>query len=152
MFRAAAPADLPAIVALYADDVLGAARELPTLPLDPRYAAAFAQIDGDDDQLLAVAEEAGDIVGTLQLTFIRGLAFRGGLRGQIEAVRTTSARRGQGIGAAFIGWAVERCRERGCHLVQLTSANSRIDAHRFYDRLGFTASHTGFKLQLDSRQ
>ena len=148
-FRAATEADLPAIVALYADDALGATRELPALPLDPRYAEAFAQIDADDHQLLAVAKDDSKIVGTLQLTFIRGLAFRGGLRGQIEAVRTAAARRGQGIGAAFVGWAVDRCRERGCHIVQLTSNNSRTEAHRFYGRLGFTASHTGFKLQLD---
>ena len=114
----------------------------------PYVESPIAAIDADNHQILAVAEEAGELIGTLQLTFIRGLAFRGGLRGQIEAVRTASARRGQGIGAAFIGWAVERCRERGCHLVQLTSNNSRADAHRFYERLGFTASHTGFKLQL----
>lgn len=150
-FRTATEDDLLGIVRLYADDVLGAARELPDASLDPRYALAFAEIAADRNQLLAVAEEDGGLVGTLQITFIRGLAFRGGLRGQIEAVRVASSRRGHGIGAAFIDWAVERCRARGCHLVQLTSANTRTDAHRFYTRLGFSQSHTGFKLQLDGK-
>lgn len=150
-FRRATEADLPAIVALYADDALGATREDASLPLDPQYGEAFAEIDADDQQLLAVAEDAGEVVGTLQLTFIRGLAFRGGLRGQIEAVRTASSHRGQGIGGEFIAWAVDQCRARGCHLVQLTSNNSRTEAHRFYGRHGFAASHTGFKLQLDGK-
>ena len=147
-YRAATACDLPAIVALYADDALGRERELPALPLDPRYAAAFNEIEADAGQLLAVAEQDGAIVGTLQLTFIRGLAFRGATRGQIEAVRVASSLRGQGLGAAFIGWAVDQCRARGCDMVQLTSNNSRADAHRFYERLGFAASHTGFKLSL----
>lgn len=148
-FRPATEADLPGIIRLYADDTLSSGRELAGTPLDPRYAHAFHTIASDRNQLVAVAEDGSELVGTLQLTFIPGLSFRGAWRGQIEAVRVASSRRGQGIGAAFIRWAVERCRERGCRMVQLTSMNTRTDAHRFYERLGFTASHTGFKLQLD---
>lgn len=148
LFRAATEDDLLDIVRLYADDVLRAADEVTSSPLDPRYARAFAAIARDPNQLLAVADDAGAVVGTLQLTFIPGLMFRGAWRGQIEAVRVASSRRGQGIGAAFVTWAVDRCRERGCRMVQLTSSNSRTDAHRFYARLGWEATHTGFKLAL----
>lgn len=148
LFRAATEDDLIVIVALYADDVLSAGRELTGAPLDARYVHAFAEIARDRNQLLAVAEDGGEVVGTLQLTFIPGLMFRGAWRGQIESLRVTSSRRGQGIGAAFLTWAVARCRDRGCRTVQLTSTNSRVDAHRFYTRLGWQATHTGFKLML----
>lgn len=147
IFRRARPEDLPAILALLADDVLGASRDRAG-DLTP-YQAAFAQIDADPSQLLAVAEDDGRVVGTLQLTFIPGLARGGALRGQIEAVRVASDMRGRGAGAAMIGWAVEECRGRGCALVQLTTDRSRTDAHRFYDRLGFTPSHLGYKLALN---
>jgi GNAT superfamily N-acetyltransferase len=149
LFRAAAEDDLLGIVRLYADDMLRAGSEVTGTPLDPRYARAFQEIARDRNQLLAVAEEGGELVGTLQLTFIPGLMFRGAWRGQIESVRVASARRGQGVGAAMIGWAVERCRDRGCRVVQLMSAISRTDAHRFYERLGFRPTHTGFKLDLE---
>lgn len=144
-FRAATISDLPALVAMLADDPLGQARETPG---DPAYAAAFAAIAADPNQLQAVAELAGEIVGMLQLSFIPGLARTGAWRGQIEAVRITAAHRGAGLGQAMFEWAIEQCRARGCSLVQLTTDRSRPDAHRFYERLGFEASHVGFKLAL----
>lgn len=149
LFRAATEDDLLGIVRLYADDVLRAESEVTTAPLDPRYARAFAEIARDRNQLLAVADDAGELVGTLQLTFIPGLMFRGAWRGQIESVRVASARRGQDLGERLVRWAVELCRERGCATVQLMSTAGRTDAHRFYERLGFEPTHTGFKLQLD---
>jgi GNAT superfamily N-acetyltransferase len=147
-FRRATDADLPAIVALLADDPLGAAREDPSLPLDRRYAEAFAAIDRDPNQLLAVVEVDGAIVGTLQLTFLPGLSRRGAWRGQIEAVRIAAGQRGTGLGARAIEWAIAECRARGCRMVQLTSSSTRTRAHAFYERLGFAASHVGFKLEL----
>jgi GNAT superfamily N-acetyltransferase len=146
VMRRATEADLPAIVALLADDELGAQRE--SLDDIKPYLAAFAAIDADPHQLLVAAELDGEIVGTLQLTFIRGLSHRGAIRAQIEAVRIASSSRGQGLGSALIEWAIKEARRRNCYLVQLTSNNSRLDAHRFYTRLGFSQSHAGFKLQL----
>ena len=137
--------DVPAIVAMLADDPLGAARERPG---DPRYAEAFAELDADPRQLLAVAEAGGEVVGTLQLTFISGLSRVGATRAQIEAVRVRADQRGAGLGQRLIEWAVGEARRRGCVLVQLTSDASRADAHRFYERLGFIASHVGMKLVL----
>lgn len=147
IFRRARAEDLAAILSLLVDDTLGASRDSGGGDLAP-YHAAFAQIDADPHQLLAVSEDAGRIVGTLQLTFIPGLSRGGALRGQIEAVRVASDMRGRGIGAAMIAWAVEECRRRGCALVQLTTDRSRTEAHRFYDRLGFEASHLGYKMAL----
>ena len=147
-FRRAAAADLPALVALLADDELGRAREEPGPPLDPRYAAAFEAIDANPHQLLLVAEAAGEVVGCLTLTFVPGLGRLGMWRGQIEAVRVTRHRRGRGIGREMLVWAVEECRRRGCGLVQLTTDKARPDAHRFYAALGFVASHEGMKLAL----
>ena len=144
--RRATLADVPVIVALMADDHNGAAREDPSLPLDARYEHGFAAIDTDLNQELVVAETAGRIVGTLQLTFIPGLSFRGALRGQIESVRIASDLRGHGLGKQLIDWAVDRCRARGCRFVQLTSQTNRTAAHRFYQRLGWDQSHLGFKL------
>jgi GNAT superfamily N-acetyltransferase len=138
--------DVAAIVALIAADQLGAAREAPDDPAP--YLAAFEAIDADPHQYLAVAEHDGELVGTLQLTFLPGLSHRGAWRAQIEAVRIAEPRRGAGLGTALIGWAVDAARERGCRLVQLTSNATRADAHRFYTRLGFTPSHVGFKLTL----
>ena len=146
VMRRATEADVPTIVALLADDELGAKRESPE-DMAP-YLAAFAAIDADPHQLLVAAELDGAIVGTMQLTFIRGLSHRGATRAQIEAVRIASDSRGQGLGSTLIAWAIEEARRRNCYLVQLTSNNSRLDAHRFYTRLGFTQSHAGFKLQL----
>lgn len=144
-FRAATAADLPAIVALLADDMLGASREAPG---DPAYAAAFAAIAADPNQLLAVAEMDGRVVGCLQLTFMPGLSHRGAWRGQVEGLRVAADRRGSGLGRRFLGWAIAQCRARGCRMVQLTTDRSRIDARRFYESLGFTASHHGMKITL----
>jgi GNAT superfamily N-acetyltransferase len=148
LFRAARAEDLPAIIALLAEDVLGATREAPGPPPDPAYAAAFAAIAADPNQLLAVAEVAGEVAGTLQLSFIPGLARRGAWRGQIEAVRVAARHRGAGLGAEMFAWAIGQCRARGCSLVQLTTDKARADAHRFYERLGFRATHEGYKLAL----
>ena len=148
IFREATLADLPAIVALLAEDTLGEKREDASLPLDPAYGRAFRTIAASADQLQIVAELDGAVVGTMQLTFIPGIAFCGAWRGQIEAVRVAGVLRGQGIGAAMIAWALERCRARGCAMVQLTSHKSRGAAHRFYERLGWTRSHEGFKIKL----
>lgn len=145
VFRRATAADVPAIVALLADDRLGAAREKPG---DPAYDAAFAAIDADPNQLLAVAERDGTAVGCLQLTFMPGLSHRGAWRGQIESVRVASSERGAGLGRRMLDWAIGECRARGCALVQLTSDASRTEARRFYESLGFAASHLGFKLKL----
>ncbi|QMU68010.1 GNAT family N-acetyltransferase [Streptacidiphilus sp. P02-A3a] len=145
-FRTAAAEDLPAIVALLADDPLGALRESPE-DLAP-YRAAYARIAADPGQHLLVAERDGQVVGTLQLTLIPGLARQGSTRALIEAVRVGSAERGSGLGTALVTHAVEEARRLGADLVQLTSDASRTDAHRFYERLGFTASHLGFKLNL----
>jgi GNAT superfamily N-acetyltransferase len=147
-FRPATEADLPAIVAMLADDRLGAAREDTSLPLAPGYRAAFAAIAADPNQLLVVGETGGAVVATMQLSFLPGLSHRGAWRGQVEAVRVAAPLRGRGIGEAMMAWAVARCRERGCRQLQLTTDKSRRDAHRFYARLGFEASHEGMKLGL----
>lgn len=147
-FRAAALADVPAIVAMLADDALGRGREAPGATLHPAYAAAFEAIAADANQFLAVAELAGEVVGTLQVSFLPGLSHLGAWRGEIEAVRVASAWRGQGVGAWMLRCAIERCRARGCRMVQLTTNAARADAQRFYERLGFSRSHVGFKLGL----
>jgi ribosomal protein S18 acetylase RimI-like enzyme len=148
LFRAATTDDLPAIIALLMDDDLGKLREDLGTPLNPAYLAAFEAIARDPNQLLAVAEQDGLVVGCLQLTFIPGLSHLGMWRGQIEAVRVASSLRGSGVGRAMLSWAVEQCRARGCGLVQLTTDKRRTDAHRFYESLGFEASHEGMKLSL----
>jgi len=144
--RAAVADDVPAIVAMLADDPLGAQRESPD-DLSP-YLAALQRLTDDPNQHLVVAVREGRVVGTLQLTIIPGLSRRGTVRSIIEAVRVHAEERGSGLGTQLIEWAIERSRSEGCQLVQLTSDTSRVDAHRFYERLGFTASHVGFKLQL----
>ncbi|MFF1903420.1 GNAT family N-acetyltransferase [Kitasatospora sp. NPDC058218] len=144
--RRATADDLPAIVAMLADDPLGAARESPD-DLTP-YRTAFARIDADPHQHLVVAERAGRTIGTLQLTVVPGLSRKGSTRTIIEAVRIHADERGGGLGTDLIRWAVDRSRELGSDLVQLTSDATRTDAHRFYERLGFVPSHLGFKLAL----
>ncbi len=146
--RPATLEDLPAIVALIADDQLGSAREDASLPLHSGYLAAFDAIAADRNQVLAVMADGAAIIGTLQLTFLPGISRKGGWRGQIEAVRIAANRRGQRLGETLIAWAVAQCRARGCGMVQLTTDKSRAGAHRFYDRLGFTPSHLGYKLTL----
>ncbi|SDG35847.1 L-amino acid N-acyltransferase YncA [Lentzea fradiae] len=142
--RKATAADVDAIVAMLADDPLGAKREQPG---DPAYAKAFGTIDADPHQYLAVAvDDADEVVGTLQLTFTTGLSRKGMTRATVEAVRVRSDQRGNGLGEHLLTWAVDEARARGCGLVQLTTDASRTDAHRFYERLGFVASHVGMKL------
>jgi GNAT superfamily N-acetyltransferase len=136
------------IVGLLADDPIGRTRESGAGELDQRYAEAFAAIETDPNQLLAVAERDGRIVGVLQLSFIPGLTRSGTWRGQIEGVRVAAAERGEGIGQAMIEWAVAESRKRGCGLVQLTSDKRRSGAHAFYEALGFQATHEGYKLPL----
>jgi GNAT superfamily N-acetyltransferase len=149
VLRRAMPADVTAIVDLIAADQLGASRDGIRDATDrAAYDAAFAAIDADPAQLLVVAEVAGRVVGTLQLTFIPGLARRGALRAQIEAVRVEDGLRGVGLGSAMLDWAIDEARRRGCALVQLTSDKSRGNAQRLYRRLGFVASHEGMKLKL----
>ena len=146
VIRQAREDDLPAIVALLIDDELGGQRE-STADLQP-YRDAFARIAADSNQLLVVMERGAEIVGTQQLTFIPGLSFKGAVRAQIEAVRIRADLRGSGLGTRLIEWAIAEARRRDCFLVQLSSNNIRLDAHRFYTRLGFEASHTGFKRKL----
>lgn len=144
--RRAVAQDVPAIVALLADDPLGAQRESPD-DLAP-YIAAFERLAADPHQHPIVAVRDGQVVGTLQLTIIPGLSRRGTTRSIIEAVRIHADERGSGLGTRLIEWAVEESRGLGCQLVQLTSDATRTDAHRFYERLGFEPSHIGFKLTL----
>ncbi|MCX5387592.1 GNAT family N-acetyltransferase [Streptomyces sp. NBC_00083] len=144
--RPATPEDIPAIVAMLADDALGAQRESPD-DLTP-YLAAFDRLASDPNQQVVVADRGGEVVGTLQLTIIPGLSRRGTTRSIIEGVRVHGAERGSGLGTQLIEWAVDESRRQGCRLVQLTSDATRTDAHRFYERLGFEASHVGFKKTL----
>lgn len=144
--RPAGAEDLPAIVAMLADDELGATRESPD-DLAP-YQAAFGRLRKDPNQFVMVAVRDDRVIGTLQLTVIPGLSRRGSTRSVIEGVRVHNSARGEGIGEQMIRWAVEESARQGCQLVQLTSDKARPDAHRFYERLGFTGSHVGFKLQL----
>ncbi|MEU3713149.1 GNAT family N-acetyltransferase [Streptomyces catenulae] len=144
--RRATEADLPDIVAMLADDPLGATRESPD-DLAP-YRAAYEVLATDPHQHLIVADRDGHAVGTLQLTVVPGLSRRGATRSIVEGVRVHADERGSGLGTRLIEWAVDHSRDLGCHLVQLTSDATRVDAHRFYERLGFEASHLGFKRQL----
>lgn len=144
--RPAVIEDLPDIVAMLADDILGAQRESPD-DLIP-YTAAFERLAWDPNQHLIVAARGRKVVGTLQLTIIPGLSRRGSTRSIIEGVRIHAEERGSGLGTQLIEWAIEESRRQNCQLVQLTSDATRTDAHRFYERLGFEASHLGFKLSL----
>lgn len=146
--RNAIVADVPAIVALLADDELGRARERNVDPLPDCYSAAFSAIDSDPNQQILVAVLAGRVVGCLQLTFIPGLSHQGSWRAQIEGVRVASTMRGLKIGERMIAFAMDAARARGCRIVQLTTDKARLDAHRFYERLGFKATHEGMKLTL----
>ena len=147
-FRRALATDIPAIIALLADDPLGQHREDTSSPPNPRYVAAFQAIDTDANQLLSVVTLEEEVIGTMQITFIPGLGRTGAWRGQIEAVRIAAAHRGAGLGQQMFEWAITACRARGCNLVQLTTDRERADAHRFYERLGFVDSHVGYKLTL----
>lgn len=147
-FRLAKRRDLPAIVQMLAEDELGAQRERFETPLPQVYYDAFEAIQTDPNQELVVAEVDGEVIGTLQLMFLPSISYQGGTRAQVESVRVTEHLRGQGIGAEMMKWTIERARQRGCHLMQLTSHKSREAAHRFYEKLGFTKSHIGLKINL----
>ncbi|HEX2654596.1 MAG TPA: GNAT family N-acetyltransferase [Xanthobacteraceae bacterium] len=146
--RDAQRTDVPTIVRMLADDELGAAREKIEDPLPQGYYAAFEAIEADPNNRLLVAELDGEIIGTLQLTFIPGLSRVGAEHAQIEAVRIASHLRGKGFGKQLIAAVIDIIRKRGCAIVQLSSSNSRTDAHRFYQQLGFATSHVGMKLIL----
>jgi len=149
IFRKAVADDLPAIINLLGDDELGQAREDTSSPIAEAYLHAFHAINADINQFLAVAVIDDEISATLQLTFIPGLARKGAWRGQIEAVRVAKKHRSSGLGQQFFNWAIAKCKDKGCHLVQLTTDKTRNDAHRFYDRLGFNATHEGYKLKIN---
>ena len=149
--REARRSDIAAIVRLLAEDQLGATRETPGDPPAPCYLEAFEAMSAQNGNRYLVAVEEGDdaLLGCLQLTFIAGLSRRGMTRAQIEGVRVAASHRGKGVGEALMREAVALAREAGCGLVQLTTDKRRPDAHRFYERLGFVASHEGMKLALD---
>ena len=147
--RTARRDDVAAIVRLLADDHLGAGREVVSDPPPDSYFAAFERVDADPRNLLAVAEDAGGrVVGTLQMTFIPGLSNQGAELALIEAVRVDSSLRGQGLGQVMIGWALDEARRRGCRFIELFTHASRLDAQRFYERLGFEKSHAGMRRAL----
>lgn len=145
--RQATSQDLEAIVGMLADDMLGAKREHYDLPLPEAYTKAFEAIDADANQELLVAEDdSHQIIGTMQLTFIQYLNYQGGMRAQIESVQVHGTHRGRGIGNQMIRWAIDRAKSKGAFMVQLTSDKQRPAAIRFYQSLGFVASHEGMKL------
>ena len=146
--REARREDVPEIVRLLADDALGAKRERYEDPLPVSYLRAFEAIDTDPNHELLVAEHEGRVVGTMQLSFLPYLTYQGGWRAQIEAVRIDAGLRGSGLGGQLAEHAITCARERGCHLVQLTTDKARPDAARFYEKLGCRATHEGMKLWL----
>jgi GNAT superfamily N-acetyltransferase len=147
-FRPATRADVPAIVDMLADDQLGRDRESPSDPLPQSYYDAFAAVSADPNNELIVGCDGDEVVATLQITYVPSLSHRGSWHAIIESVRTKSDRRRQGIGGQLVADAIERARARGCTLVQLSTHRSRADAQRFYEGLGFVASHAGMKLKL----
>ena len=147
-FRLATRADVPSIVRMLADDDLGSQRERYGDPLPEGYYSAFELINRDPNHELIVAERNGEVIGTLHLMFLPSLSFQGGLRAQIESVRVDRRYQNEGFGSQMMKWTLERAKQRGAHVVQLTTHKSRLDAHRFYERLGFRGSHLGMKLNL----
>lgn len=148
LFRHATLSDLPTIVRMLADDELGSQREKYQDPLPVAYLAAFEQIDTDPNHELLVAEKDDEVIGTLQLIFLPSISFQGGLRAQVESVRVDKRFQNQKIGSQLMEHAIQRAKDRGAHVMQLTTHNTRKDAHRFYERLGFKSSHVGMKLNL----
>ena len=146
-FREATIDDVSKIVAMLADDPLGQQRESYRDPLPDMYLDAFSKIKSDANQeLIVVEDETSEIIGTLQLTFIQHLTYRGGIRAQIEAVRIRKDKRGQGIGKTMFEWAIARAKERNAHVLQLTTDKKRPEAIAFYEGLGFKSTHEGMKL------
>ena len=150
MARKMQKTDLGIVVSLLADDELGQSREDKANVVHADYLHAFEQINSDVNQYAVIFEINGKTIGFLQITFIPGLSRRGSLRGQIEGVRVSRDFRGKGYGAKMIAWAIKKCRDRGCRIVQLTSDKTRENAIQFYEKLGFVKSHEGFKLSLAS--
>lgn len=148
LFRLATREDVPSIVRMLADDELGSQRERYEVPLPDSYYSAFDLIDSDRNHELVVAEREGEVIGTLHLMFLPSVSFQGGLRAQVESVRVEKRYQSQGIGSQMMKWAMERAKQRGAHVVQLTTHQTRVDAHRFYERLGFKGSHLGMKISL----
>ena len=147
-FRQARIGDLDWIVEMLANDPLGSQRERYEQPLPEGYQQAFAAIDTDPNNELIVACVNGEVVGVQQITFTPYLTHQGSWRATIEGVRISASVRGKGIGSEMIRWAIQRAKERGCHLVQLTTDKKRTDALRFYEQLGFEATHEGLKMRL----
>lgn len=148
--RKAERKDLESIVEMIADDLLGKKRENFQIPLPKEYEDAFSVIEVDQNQELMVLEdEKSEVIGTLQLSFIQYLTYRGGIRAQIEAVRIRKDKRGLGIGKILFEWAIDRSKERKAHVLQLTTDKQRPDAIRFYEDLGFKATHEGMKLHFE---
>lgn len=152
-FRKAAKSDVIDIVRMIADDELGKTRENFQIPLPVEYVLAFEKINSDKNQeLIVVEDDSSEIIRTLQLSFIQYLTYRGGIRSQIEAVRIRKDKRGLGIGKIMFEWAIRRAKERKAHLLQLTTDKKRPEAIKFYENLGFKASHQGMKLHLEYNQ
>lgn len=150
-FRKAHKTDVKYIVQMLADDDLGQLRENYQKPIPVGYQNAFEAIDRDVNQELIVVESGGEIIGTLQLSFIQYLTYQGGIRAQIEAVRIKKEHRGKGLGEEFFRWAIDKARNRGAHVLQLTTDKKRPEALKFYEKLGFKASHEGMKLHLNKK-
>ena len=148
LFRQARRSDVPAIVRMLADDDLGSRRERYAEPLPGSYYSAFEQIEKDSNHELIVAEQHGEVIGTVHLMFLPSLSFQGGLRAQVESVRMDKRFQNRGIGSQMMRWVIERAKGRGAHILQLTTHQTRVDAYRFYERLGFQGSHWGMKLIL----
>jgi GNAT superfamily N-acetyltransferase len=148
IFRKATKADVPLIVQMLANDKLGKSREDYREPLPEKYYQAFENINADPKQELIVVEQEGEVIGTLQLSFIQYLTYQGGIRAQIEAVRIREDLRGGGVGQKMFEWAITRAKERKAHILQLTTDKSRPEALHFYEKLGFKATHEGMKLHL----
>ena len=147
-FRLATRNDLPSIVRLLADDNLGSQRERDEDPLPETYYSAFEHINQDPNHELIVAERNGEVIGTLHLMFLPSISFQGGLRAQVESVRIDQRYQSKGIGTEMMKWSMDRAKQRGAYIMQLTRHKAREDAHRFYERLGFKGSHLGMKLNL----
>lgn len=147
-FRKALREDLPSIIEMLANDFLGKTREKFEIPLPKSYYDFFEMIDSDSNQELTVLELDGEVIGTMQLTFLPNLNFGGSMRLLIESVRVKDSLTGKGIGTKMMEYAINRAKDRHCKIVQLTTDKRRKDAHRFYEKLGFVASHEGMKLHL----
>ena len=147
-FRVATKQDLDKVVEMLADDELGSTRERYEQPLPESYINAFRAITSDPNNELIVAYQGNKLIGVQQITYTPYITHQGGWRATIEGVRTSSSMRGKGVGTRLIKWAIHRAKKRGCHLVQLTTDKQRVDALRFYEHLGFKATHEGLKMKL----